>query len=152
ELGHYFLDWHRCALERGVPAHGSKTDFASSDAVEREADSFAANLLLPKGQLKKEAARSIDGAEVKRLAGRFGTSLSSTAMRCARLSLAPLIVMRWMEGRRAWCWSSREFEEKTRNRGFKLLDRIPLDSTTRLTLDGGRAPEPKGTTLATWFP
>jgi len=48
ELGHYFLDWHRCALEHGVPPHGSKADFVSTIVVEREADSFAANLLLPK--------------------------------------------------------------------------------------------------------
>jgi Zn-dependent peptidase ImmA (M78 family) len=152
ELGHYFLDWHRCALEQGAPPHGSRADFVSTAAVEREADSFAANLLLPKNRIRKEAAETIDAAEVRRLAARFGTSLSATAIRCARLSLAPLVVMRWREGRRAWCWSSAAYESRTGNRGFRQLDQIPQDSPTRATLAGAVDIEPCGTTLATWFP
>jgi hypothetical protein len=82
----------------------------------------------------------------------FGTSLSATAMRCARLSLAPLIVMRWYEGRRAWCWSSAGYESRTGNRGFRQLEQIPQDSVTRETLSGAVDLPSRGTTLATWFP
>jgi Zn-dependent peptidase ImmA (M78 family) len=154
ELGHYFLDWHRCALERGVPPHGSKADFVSPIVVEREADSFAANLLLPKNRVRAEASRAITAGEVRRLANRFGASLSATAIRCAKLDLASLIVMRWTAAGRAWCWSSSDMEVKTRNRAFRQVDRIPDGSPTRATLEG-KKPESigvRGTTLSTWFP
>lgn len=157
ELGHYFLDWHRTALDRGVPSHGSKADFESGNlTAEREADMFAAHLLLPALQVKKAARNRIDAAEIVRLAEIFCTSLSATAIRCAHLDLAPLIVMRWNATTRAWCWSSRAFEERTGNKAFRSIDRLPSDSATRQTLVGNvNKHEPisrRGTTLATWFP
>lgn len=155
ELGHYFLDWHRRSLEGGAPAHGSFADFQSNNLVEREADQFAANLLLPSKRVKKAARGRIDAEEIVRLANVFGTSISATAMRCARLNLAPLIVMRWTQQGRAWCWSSDEYEERTRNRAFRSIERIPPDSVTRQVLNSGQADgsvASRGTTLATWFP
>lgn len=157
ELGHYFLDWHRTALSRGVPSHGSKADFESGNlAAEREADMFAAHLLLPGLQVKKAARHCIDAVEIMRLADLFCTSLSATAIRCARLDLAPLIVMRWTATTRAWCWSSSVFELRTGNKAFRSIDRIPSDSATRQMLVGGpyenETIKRKGTTLSTWFP
>ena len=157
ELGHYFLDWHRMALDRGVPSHGSKADFESGYlAAEREADMFAAHLLLPALQVKKAAHHRIDAAEIVRLAEHFGTSLSATAMRCARLDLAPLIVMRWTATTRAWCWSSSTFEQRTGNKAFKSIERLPSDSMTRQMLLGSATESDtitsRGTTLSTWFP
>ncbi len=156
ELGHYFLDWHRNALERGAPAHGSRADFESGGEVEREADQFAASLLLPRERLKKAAARTVNAEEIKRLAFRFGTSLSATAIRCARLDLSPMIVMRWTKSRRAWCWSSTELWRKTGNRAFWQIDRIPDESATRLVLEDATPTEGpvcvRGTTLSSWFP
>lgn len=155
ELGHYFIDWHRIALEQGAPAHGSKADFESDDNVEHEADFFAASLLLPRERLRKVAASRIGLKQVFELSERFGTSLSATAIRCAKLDLSPMIVMRWTPGGRSWCWSSSAFEQSTQNKAFRSLDRIPEDSATRLVLRGA-APEGKvcqrGTTLSTWFP
>ena len=157
ELGHYFLDWHRTALSRGVPPHGSKSDFESENlAAEREADMFAADLLLPTLQVKKAARHCIDAAEIMRLAELFCTSLSATAIRCTRLDLAPLIVMRWNATTRAWCWSSSGFQQRTGNKAFRSIDRIPWDSATRQMLVGGpyenETITQKGTTLSTWFP
>ncbi len=157
ELGHYFLDWHRTALDCGVPPHGSKADFESGNlAAEREADMFAAHLLLPALQLKKVARHRIDVAEIVRLAEFFCTSLSATAIRCAHLDLAPLIVMRWTATTRAWCWSSSIFEQRTGNKAFRSIERLPADSATRQRLLGNPAEHDaitsKGTTLSTWFP
>lgn len=156
ELGHYFLDWHRCALEHGAPSHGSMADFESNSNIEREADLFAANLLLPQDRFRAAATGSVDAEEIRRLAQQFGTSFSATAIRYARLDLASVIVMRWTPGRRVWCWSSSDWAQKTGNRAFRDLDRIPDDSATRMAfgatrLDDG-AIHAKGTTLATWFP
>jgi Zn-dependent peptidase ImmA (M78 family) len=156
ELGHYFLDWHRLALDRGVPPHGSKADFESGDLAEREADMFAAYLLLPAMCVKKAAHHRIDATEIVRLAQLFCTSLSATAIRCAHLDLAPLIVMRWTATARAWCWSSSMFEQRTGNKAFRSIERLPLDSATRETLRGkvreNETITRRGTTLSTWFP
>ncbi len=157
ELGHYFLDWHRTALDRGVPSHGSKADFESANLIaEREADMFAAYLLLPALEVKKVARHCIDAAEIIRLANLFCTSLSATAIRCARLNLAPMIVMRWTATTRAWCWSSSTFEQRTGNKAFRSIDKLPADSATRQKLLGIPTEHEKivskGTTLSTWFP
>lgn len=156
ELGHYFLDWHRYALEHGAPSHGSKADFESNSNVEREADLFAANLLLPRDRFSAAASGPVDAEKIRRLAQEFGTSLSATAIRYAKLDIAPVIVMRWTPARRAWCWSSSDWAQRTGNRAFRDLDRIPDDSATRMALGATRldvgAIRAKGTTLATWFP
>jgi len=156
ELGHYFLDWHRCALEHGAPSHGSKADFELDSNVEREADLFAANLLLPRDRFRTAASGPVDAERIRRLAEQFGTSFSATAIRYAKLDVAPIIVMRWTAARRAWCWSSSDWAQKTGNRAVRDLNRIPDDSATRMALgakrhDYGDIPT-RGTTLATWFP
>jgi|HubBroStandDraft_3_1064219.scaffolds.fasta_scaffold78624_1 Zn-dependent peptidase ImmA (M78 family) len=155
ELGHYFLDWHRAALIRGIPSHGSRVDFDNGDlAVEREADMFAACLLLPASRIKKAARPHIDAEEIKRLANHFCTSISATALRCARLELAPLIAMRWTSSGRSWCWSSTSFFRRVGNKPVRLLDSLPTDSPTRmmLTKQDREFHTCRGTTLATWFP
>lgn len=157
ELGHYFLDWHRAALERGAPSHGSKSEFESSVEIEREADLFAANLLLPRERVRRALGqRRVGSEEIQTLAKAFGTSLQSTAIRCARLNVAPLIVMRWSTSGRAWCWSSEKFTQLTGNKGYRALHRIPPDSVTRQTIDSTLRSDAttrfRGTTLATWFP
>jgi Zn-dependent peptidase ImmA (M78 family) len=155
ELGHYFLDWHRHALEHGAPSHGSTSDFQSPYTVEREADLFAANLLMPREKLVAVARPKIDAAEILRLASVFGTSLSATAIRCARLDLNPLIVMRWTPQGRKWCWSSSHYQWLG-NKAYKAIDRLVIDSATSRALNY-RCDEPgdsssRGSTLSMWFP
>lgn len=156
ELGHYFIDWHRCALERGVPPHASQAEFQSNEAVEREADLFAANLLMPKEMVRRKLPGRAGATEIQELADSFGTSLSAMAIRCARVGTASLIVMRWSSAGRAWCWSSEKFARLTGNKTYRALDRIPPDSLTRQTIENAQKGDPtirqRGTTLATWFP
>ena len=155
ELGHYFLDWHRHALEHGIPAHGSSADFQSTLAIEREADLFAANLLLPREKLKAAARPQIDAAEIQRLASLFGTSLSATAIRCALLDLSPLIVMGWTTKGRKWCWSSKRYGPLG-NRAFRDVAKLVRNSATWQTLESPtlklKNSTAKGTTLSAWFP
>jgi Zn-dependent peptidase ImmA (M78 family) len=155
ELGHFFLDWHRHALEHGIPAHGSSADFQSSLAIEHEADLFAANLLLPKDKLKAAAHRHIDAAEIQRLAVLFGTSLSATAIRCALLDLSSLIVMGWTAQGRRWCWSSARYRPFG-NKAFKNISALVRDSNTWHALNSPYSTQiaapAKGTTLSAWFP
>jgi Zn-dependent peptidase ImmA (M78 family) len=158
ELGHFCLEEHRWALARqGMAPHGSLTDFRSDNDAEREADTFASNLLLPSERVRKLVGTSrVDARLIVETARRFEASLSATAIRMTRLGISPVIVMAWDGDYRRWCWSSPDFESITRNLSHRSLDKIPSDSLTRKRIQQGLLSEgaldAKGTTLATWFP
>lgn len=59
DLGHYFLEGHIQALfGAGQQFHQSESGFTSDDKYEREADSFAAGLLMPKPLFKAACGKS----------------------------------------------------------------------------------------------
>jgi Zn-dependent peptidase ImmA (M78 family) len=108
ELGHFYIDEHRAYLMRGGAAHGSQSEsFASDVNVEREADAFAAGLLLPTKLLSpmvNEAELTL--AEIERFARHFEASLVSTAIRSVELSDFPCAVAGIREGQLAWLFPS----------------------------------------------
>lgn len=154
ELGHYYIDEHRLSLESGSAAVACLTDFQSDISVEREADHFASYLLMPNQRFLSYARTCSKGsAAIRRLADAFGTSLSSTAIRFVRSNVSPVIAMCWTSTSRRWCWSSRDFYDLTKNWAFKDPSRLPREAETlRLLGDPSLTPEPRGTTLSTWFP
>ncbi len=107
ELGHYFLDRHHRYLRGGGPPHASSSEFISDNLWEREADAFAASLLLP----TRLAAPVLAGGEltlerVERATARFRTSFVGTAIRGVRLADLPCAVAGIREGRIAWMFPS----------------------------------------------
>jgi IrrE N-terminal-like domain len=107
ELGHYFLERHRAYLMKFGRAHPSKGEFRSDLIVEKEADSFAASILLP----TKLARPMINSAElsVKRIsdiAGRFNASFVCTTFRSVALSDFPCAVAGIRGGEVAWMFPS----------------------------------------------
>jgi Zn-dependent peptidase ImmA (M78 family) len=80
ETGHYFLDEHRRYLEAGGKSHNSKAGFQVDATIEREADVFAANLLMPRFLLEDRRNES-DMDAVIRLATDFQASLLCAARR-----------------------------------------------------------------------
>lgn len=88
ELGHYFLEGHVDQLfSGGQPLHVSSSGFVSDDRYEREADAFSAALLMPKPLfLKGRASLGLGLETVHRMAALCQMSLTSTAIRYARLS------------------------------------------------------------------
>ena len=107
ELGHYFIDQHHKYLRRGGKPHPSSSEFRSDVQMEREADAFAASLLLPtpivrpivnKGELSLDALDDI--------ARDFKTSLVSTTIRSVCLSDFPCAVAGIRSGRIAWMFPS----------------------------------------------
>lgn len=95
ELGHYFLDGHyEHIFAEGNVRHQSDSGFTSDDRCEREADTFAAALLMPRTLFKTACARTKPGVEaVEVLAELCGTSLTATAIRYAILSDDPIAVI-----------------------------------------------------------
>ncbi len=96
ELGHFFIPGHAESLFPGGNGfHQSNPGYRSDDKLEREADEFAANLLMPENLFKAEYGRLGEGlATVEALAALCVTSLTATAIRYAKLTdgLAAIIV------------------------------------------------------------
>jgi len=103
ELGHFFIDRHRVYLMTGGHAHGSRGEFTTDSMVEREADAFAAALLMPKSMLRPMVNRApIALSDVERFANVFRTSFVSTAIRSVQLSDFPCAVVGIRAGQIAW--------------------------------------------------
>ncbi len=103
ELGHFYLERHNEYLRKGGRKHGSKGEFSNDYITEREADSFAANLLMPGfliEELVNEGELSID--RIEELAGTFKTSLLSTARRAVAVSDFPCAVVGISDGAVGW--------------------------------------------------
>lgn len=95
ELGHYFLEGHvQHLFGAGQLIHHSESGFTSDDKYEREADSFAAGLLMPKLPFKAACTDAGQGLEaVEGLAALCGTSLTATAIRYASYCDDPVAVV-----------------------------------------------------------
>lgn len=156
ELGHYFLDEHRNALITGASKpHKSKIDFSSDLTVEKEADLFAANLLMPRKVLKDKIGKSnLSASLIIQIADFFGTSISSTAIRIRELNLFPFLLLKTDGEKISWIRSSKKLK--------KLGLKYPIKKFTDLTkgcltqtysnneLKSSKTLK-KGTTAASWF-
>jgi Zn-dependent peptidase ImmA (M78 family) len=157
ELGHYYINEHRNALKKGLtPSHPSFCEYASDLLVEREADQFASNLLMPRTRFMKEARRVPRGlAGILCLAYTFGTSVTSTAIRYAKDEGEPCAVIKWENGRFAWKWLSAETQKARLRRPIMSPQRLPPGSPTARALAGETTAADffsAGTRVGSWFP
>jgi len=95
ELGHYFLEGHyKHIFADGNSRHVSDSGYSSDDPFEREADAFAAALLMPPGLFKAACDRVAPGFKaIETLSEKCLTSLTATAIRYADLSDDPIAVI-----------------------------------------------------------
>lgn len=113
ELGHYFLDDHRAYLmsPKGK-SHGSHTEFTSDNMVEREADAFAASLLLPTALARPVInASQLSMDRIHTIAADFNTSIVCTTFRSVRLSHFPSAVAGIRDGAVRWLMPSESLIE-----------------------------------------
>ncbi len=108
ELGHFFIEHHRACLLRGTRPHPSRSERWENDVMmEREADSFAAALLMPEWLMRPLVNEAELTAEtVDELAGRFQTSRVSTAIRAVQLSDFPVAVAGIRDGAVKWSFQA----------------------------------------------
>jgi hypothetical protein len=113
ELGHFFLPGHIDAIFRdGNGCHYSQSGFTSEDKYEREADSFAAGLLMPKLLFKAACAKGGQGLDaVETLADLCVTSLTATAIRFAKLSDEPVAIICSVENRVQFSFMSKPLQD-----------------------------------------
>lgn len=104
ELGHYCLDGHPEHVFRLGNEHISRGAFSSSDPVEREADYFAACLLMPRHLCSSLVAKAKDGmAAVLSLASACNTSLVAAAIRYTEIGHVASGVVQCLNGRVEFC-------------------------------------------------
>lgn len=157
ELGHYFIDEHRNALSAGlVPSHPSFAEYESTLLVEREADHFASNLLMPERRFRKAAQGKAPGfASILHLAELFGTSLTSTALRYVKLDLMPCAIFKWEATRVQWKWLSTDAFRARLPSAITLATQLPRDSATAQVLRQDTPASGKwleaGSTVSAWF-
>lgn len=97
ELGHFIIDEHRNALAKGISlGHFSQTGFQSDILVEREADFFAAGLLMPRRRFTKEyqSFRGFSFENIKRLANSYQSSVLSVIFRLFQLDLHNFMIVK----------------------------------------------------------
>jgi len=158
ELGHFFIDDHRRELQSGrTPSHPSFSDYQSKNPVEQEADHFASHLLMPLVRFAKAGKRVAIGLEgVLALRDTFGTSITSTAIRCTKLEVGPYTLIKWSPDDFEWKW----FSPSTFAAGYRAVMKtkanIPRDSATGKAMAGDTLPEKgffqSGTSASAWFP
>ncbi len=157
ELGHYFVDEHRNALTTGrALSHPSFAEYESDLLVEREADLFAANLLMPSGRFNQMAKREKVGLEgILKISEHFGTSVTSTAIRYATSDFVPCAVIKWTNEDFGWKWLSTGTFAARFRKTVESANELPEGSPTARALLGEETPSQgffeAGTTAAAWF-
>lgn len=114
-IGHELGHWQR---HRGQDFHCSKEDIGSFDnsskLKEREADAFSADLLMP-WFLFRPIVRNFSHADfgaVFKIAERFKTSLSATAIRLIDSNIFPAIIICHDQSRRLWFKRSKDVPQR----------------------------------------
>ena len=158
ELGHYFLDGHPEALfANGEKEHLSRSGFVSDDKYEREADAFAAELLMPERFFKDALRRcGVGFAGIQYLAELGETSLVATAIRFCKITGDPVAVILSSGPTIEWCFVSKELSQC---RGMHILAKgtsLPANgATARFNRDSARVERAEKVetdcSLSDWF-
>jgi hypothetical protein len=100
ELGHYHIEEHRDALVQGK-THNSIPGFKSKEPREREADEFAAALLIPRSKMepKIDSRGYLEFAEILKIADDCCVSSYATTIRYVRMASEACLVILAKDGK-----------------------------------------------------
>lgn len=129
ELGHYFIPHHRLGLMNGnLKPHGS-FDFMTHQSawqLERDADAFASNLLMPTSSVKDLIkGRRFDFSVIEEIAEKYKVSKSAAALRFAGIGNTPIMVIYAVDGKIQWVSRSEDFPFWRLRNGNGRGDRVP---------------------------
>ena len=132
ELGHYMLRHHRLALMRGtMKPHGSVNYLLDNKSwkIEREADNYAASLLMPVGMFKDYVGgKTFDFHLLQDLADGFKVSLSAAALRFVEIGNNPIMVLYAVDKKIRWVRKSEDFPFHRLRYGNDKDGKIPENS------------------------
>ena len=150
EFGHFYIPHHRDILLKGQ-AHYSQEGFRSKNMVERQADTFAAALLIPTKILKERMGRRgfLSLAQILALAEECRASVQATAFRYTRFTKEPHLALVSENGKVLYGFAS----EQARFWGFGSLRDIPVpDGSPTTKAPGVSGIQEAKTNVKTWFP
>lgn len=131
EIGHFRIPGHIDAVLEHGQIHESHAGFVAGDKYEREADEFAATLLMPSKLFVREMRSHGDGLQaVRGLAEKCVTSLPAAAIRYVQLAEVPVAMVVSTDACIDYCFMSDPM------RGFDGLlwprkgQQLPVDSET----------------------
>ena len=114
EIGHYRIPGHVDAVLAHGDVHESHAGFVNGDRYEREADRFAASLLMPNNLFTREMRLFGDGLQaIETLAERCTASLPAVAIRYVQKAEVPVAMVVSTGPRVDYCFMSgplRDFE------------------------------------------
>lgn len=159
ELGHYFLEGHLDHITfKDELFHFSHAGFVSDKAYEREADFFAAGLLIPSKLGKREIAAMKEGfASIERLQKRAKASFTASAIRYAQITDDPVVVLCSQQGQVLFCFPSNEMKRARSSVWIAPGTKVPASSATNGMAKGsafdriGKCVE-RAACLSEWFP
>lgn len=129
ELGHYFIPHHRQGLINGeLKPHGSVNYLTNQSAwqLERDADVFASNLLMPTNSVKELIkGRRFDFSVIDDMSEMYKVSKSAAALRFADIGNAPIMAVYAMDGKIQWVSKSEDFPFWRLRYGNGKGDRVP---------------------------
>ncbi|GAB3999482.1 hypothetical protein GCM10028807_49820 [Spirosoma daeguense] len=128
ELGHYFIDYHNKGIRTGnIPVHASNLSLSHSDEIEREADYFAANLLMPRDKLRAlTGGKKFSIDRIIELSNFFNVSLTSAVLRFIEVGTHEIMAVFSKNGIIEYSFRSYDFPRLANN--FKRGSKVP--STT----------------------
>ncbi|WP_394664914.1 ImmA/IrrE family metallo-endopeptidase [uncultured Chryseobacterium sp.] len=113
EFGHYFIDSHRLGLKMGIlEPHPSKIDKIQFAKIEREADYFAACLLMPEESFRKDISNNKMGFSfdvISDLSKEYEVSKTACALRFAEIGNHPIKIVYAENGLIKWQHNSNGF-------------------------------------------
>ena len=111
ELGHYIIDEHRNSLKKpGTKPHPSFPLVSQDIMIEREADHFAACLLLPESRVKKDVYRKKFSATlIDEISAKYNVSVTATLLRFVSMGNHPIMVVCSRNGIIIWHRETHDF-------------------------------------------
>jgi hypothetical protein len=147
ELGHYYIPEHRHALMAGR-AHSSTPGFVCDVSLEREADIFAATILIPSAALVGIVGRNqLALQKIESLARSCNTSDVAAAIRATRASEETAVAVLSRGSQVLFAAAS----DEARALGFGWVERIPETSATAMSRTSPH-PNERNASSREWFP
>ena len=153
ELGHYFIESHHRYLLGGGTSHGSRSEFRNDNTIEREADSFAASILLPRALAEREFnSKTLSIDWIHEIAAYFKASILCTAFRAVRLSDDPCTLVGIRDGNVVWMFRSDSLKQAGLypKKSKELVSRAAI-SQWRLFPHVEKSAKPTETSATDWF-
>ena len=133
ELGHYFIEGH---LDHIGGSHASRAGFVSYDQYEREADFFAAGLLMPETLVRIVVSHEQEGlVAIKAIQRQAQASLTASAIRYINITEVAAAMIVSHDRTVEYCFMSETMRASKPDEWPRKGTRVPVGTVTRAIAD-----------------